>query len=160
MRRVAFLSFRIDSAFNFNDVTKKVDYRHLPLYLAIYAWKGKHARAPTTDTQWRHKSKKSENLGQCGTQNMLRPYLRIWEWELIFVRAVKAISSPGVRSLCFRRWRFLLTNNMAVVKIESVPKIIIFGIKLMVKSDLKFILKLFNFPLLHKKKNVCQNLQI
>ena len=47
MRRVAFLSFRIDSAFNFNDVTKKVDYRHLPLYLAIYARKGKHARATT-----------------------------------------------------------------------------------------------------------------
>lgn len=45
MRKVAFSSFGIDSAFNFNDVTKKVDYRHLPLYLAIYAWKGKHARA-------------------------------------------------------------------------------------------------------------------
>jgi len=24
-----------------------------------------------------------------------RPYLKIWEWELIFGRAVKAISSPG-----------------------------------------------------------------
>ena len=52
----------------------------------------------TTDTQWRHKSKKSENLGRCGRQNMLRSYLKIWEWELIFGRAVKAISSPGVRS--------------------------------------------------------------
>ena len=30
---------------------------------------------------------------------MLRPYLKIWEWELIFGCAVKAISSPGVRSL-------------------------------------------------------------
>ena len=30
--------------------------------------------------------------------DMLRPYLKIWEWELIFGRAVKAISSPGVRS--------------------------------------------------------------
>ena len=29
---------------------------------------------------------------------MLRPYPKIWEWELIFGRAVKAISSPGVRS--------------------------------------------------------------
>ena len=27
----------------------------------------------TTDTQWRHYLKKSENLGQCGRQNMLRP---------------------------------------------------------------------------------------
>ena len=31
----------------------------------------------------------------------LRPYLKIWEWELIFGRAVKAISSPGVRSPCY-----------------------------------------------------------
>ena len=33
----------------------------------------------TTDAQWRHKSKKSENLGWCGRQNMLRPYQKIWE---------------------------------------------------------------------------------
>ena len=52
----------------------------------------------TTDTQWRHKSKESENLGRCGRQNMLRPYLKIWGWDLIFGRAVKAISSLGVRS--------------------------------------------------------------
>ena len=30
---------------------------------------------------------------------MLQPYLKIWDWDLIFGRAVKAISSPGVRSL-------------------------------------------------------------
>ena len=35
---------------------------------------------------------------QCGRQNMLRPYLKIWEWELIFGCAVKVISSPGVCS--------------------------------------------------------------
>ena len=29
---------------------------------------------------------------------MLRPYLNIWEWELIFGRSVKAISSSGIRS--------------------------------------------------------------
>ena len=29
---------------------------------------------------------------------MLRPYLKIWEWEWIFGRAVKVISSLGVRS--------------------------------------------------------------
>jgi hypothetical protein len=52
----------------------------------------------TTDTQWRHKSKISENLAWCGRQNMLRPYLKIWQWEWIFGRAVKAISSLCVRS--------------------------------------------------------------
>ena len=54
----------------------------------------------STDTQWRHESKKSENLGRCGRQNILQPYLKIWEWELIFGRAVKTISSPGVLSPC------------------------------------------------------------
>ena len=44
-----------------------------------------------------HKLKKSENLGQFGRQNMLRPYLRIWDWDWIFGRAVKAIFSPEVR---------------------------------------------------------------
>ena len=29
-------------------------------------------------------------------KNMLRPYLKIWEWELIFGCALKAISSLGV----------------------------------------------------------------
>jgi hypothetical protein len=52
----------------------------------------------TTDTQWRHKSKISEKLGRCGKQNMLWPYLKIWDWDWIFGRAVKAISSLGVRS--------------------------------------------------------------
>ena len=32
---------------------------------------------------------------------MLRPYLKIWEWEWIFGRAVKAFSSLGVRSSWF-----------------------------------------------------------
>ena len=54
----------------------------------------------TMDTQWRHKSKKSENLGQYGRQNMLRPHLKIWEWEWIFGHSVKEISSQGVRSPC------------------------------------------------------------
>ena len=50
----------------------------------------------TTDTQKRHISRKSENLGQSGRQNMLWPYLKILDWELIFGHAVKAISSPSV----------------------------------------------------------------
>ena len=43
-------------------------------------------------------SNKSVSLGQCGRQNMLQPYLKIWEWEWIFGCAVKVISSSGVRS--------------------------------------------------------------
>ena len=35
----------------------------------------------TTDTQWWHKSKISENLGRCGRQNMLCLYLKIWELQ-------------------------------------------------------------------------------
>ena len=58
-------------------------------------------RPRTTDTQWRHKSKISEKLVRCGRQNMLRPYLNIWEWEWIFGRAVKAISSLGICSPCW-----------------------------------------------------------
>ena len=38
----------------------------------------------TTNTQWRHKSKISEKLGRCGRQNILRPYLKIWDWDWIF----------------------------------------------------------------------------
>ena len=64
----------------------------------------------TTDTQWRHKSKISENLGWCGRQNMLRPYLNIWDWDWIFGRAVKAISSLGVRSPCSSAWNHRLVR--------------------------------------------------
>ena len=64
------------------------------------AWKREYLSSRTTDTQWRHKSKISEKLGRCGRQNMLSPYLKIWEWEWIFGCAVKAISSLGVRSPC------------------------------------------------------------
>ena len=52
---------------------------------------------------------------------MLRPYLKIWEWELIIGRAVKAISSPGVRSLCLRPmavfivfWPYLSTTKQKI----------------------------------------------
>ena len=45
---------------------------------------------------------------------MLWPYLNIWEWELIFDRAVKAISSPNVRSLCLTlNKKTLQTQNFA-----------------------------------------------
>ena len=70
----------------------------------------------TTDTIWRHKSKKSANLGRCGRQNMLQPYLKIWVWELIFDWAVKAISSLGIRSPCC--WSLILQT----LKVYSLSK--------------------------------------
>ena len=73
------------------------------LHLSLYCY-----LARTTDTQWNQKSKKSEILGRCGRQNMLRLYLKIWDWDLIFGRAVKAISSPGVRSPWIEWFRLIL----------------------------------------------------
>ena len=65
----------------------------------------KHKFGPrTTDTQWRHKSKISENLGRCSRQNMLQPYLKIWDLELIFGCVVKAISSLGVHGPWFGQY--------------------------------------------------------
>ena len=43
---------------------------------------------------------------KCGRQNMLWPYLKIWDWELNFSHAVKTISSPGVRR---KRWHGIYT---------------------------------------------------
>ena len=43
----------------------------------------------TTDTQWRHKSKKSESLGRCGRQNMLRLYLQIWDRDLFWAEQLR-----------------------------------------------------------------------
>ena len=40
----------------------------------------------------------STDYGRFGRQNKLRPYLKFWNWDLIFGHAVKAISSPGVCS--------------------------------------------------------------
>ena len=76
----------------------------------------KTCRGPrTTDTQIRHKSKISEKLGQCGRQNMLRPYLKILEWEWIFGRAVKDISSLGIRS----QW---LVSFLGCTQLRANPK--------------------------------------
>ena len=81
----------------------KIENHLRPFHSRFYVFRATASYyAPrTTDTQWRHKSKKSEILGQCGRQNMLRLYLKIWDWDLIFGRAVKAISWPGVRSPCY-----------------------------------------------------------
>ena len=45
---------------------------------------------------------------------MLQVYLKIWEWELTFRRAVKAISSPGVHSQCSRSLLMELINGSNV----------------------------------------------
>ena len=78
------------------------------------------ARSRTTEP---NKSKKSEN---CGRQNMPRPYLKIWEWEWIFGRAVKAISSPRVCSPCARYiFNFLKANDFLVgpLKLPTLTKL-------------------------------------
>ena len=41
-----------------------------------HAQRTRRSSTRKTDAQWRHKSNKSENLGQCGRQNMLGPYLK------------------------------------------------------------------------------------
>ena len=98
------------------------------------------ARPRTTDIQWRHKSKKSENLGRYGRQNMLRLYLKIWEWELIFGRAVKAISSPGVRSLWHYLWQKIndlhLVSNYFNACLPSALKyeFMIYGLECQIKG--------------------------
>ena len=57
--------------------------------------------SPTTDTQWRHKSEKSKILGRYGRHKYGSAILKIWDWDLIFGRAMKAIFSPDVRSPWF-----------------------------------------------------------
>ena len=78
----------------FEPFQKNMDFSTTIWMIPKLFWTG----ARTTDTQSRHKSEISEKLGRCGIKNMLWPYLRIWDWDWIFGRAVKAISSLGVRS--------------------------------------------------------------
>ena len=39
-----------------------------------------------------------KKLGRCGRQYIIWQYLKIWDWDWFFGRAVKTISSLGVRS--------------------------------------------------------------
>ena len=79
----------------------------------------------TTDIQWRHKSKISEELGLCGKQNMLWPYLKIWEWEWVFGRSMKDISTLGVyivrwmkqlMSIC---WKHIVLLKWTMLSMKS-----------------------------------------
>ena len=53
---------------------------------------------------------------------MLRPYLKIWEWELIFGCAVKLISSPCVNSPWFLRSTDIIFNPQKTTYIFSKTK--------------------------------------
>ena len=50
-------------------------------------------------------------------------YLKIWEWELIFGRAVKAISSPGVRSPCVIPCQMMLSTKKKGFFLEGLSNI-------------------------------------
>ena len=55
---------------------------------------------------------------------MLWPYQKIWEWQLIFGHAVKAISSPGVSSLQNKQIKmpsFLQNKKINVRRFLSLP---------------------------------------
>ena len=85
--------------------------------MSCYSWSrsASSKQSRTTDTQWRHRSKISEKMGQWGRQNMLRPYLKIWDW--IFGRAAKAISSLGVRSpWIWALWLFFNSFLQTLIK--------------------------------------------
>ena len=76
----------------------------------------------TMDTQWRPNSKISEKLGRCGRQNMLRPYLRIWEWEWILGCAVKALSVVRGWDIELVGWKFSLINDLSVTNGQSISE--------------------------------------
>ena len=50
---------------------------------------------------------------------MLWPHLKIWDWDWIFGRAVKAISSLGVRSPWSKDKALPLTNSFFTVQLNS-----------------------------------------
>ena len=99
------------TSYQFSSLFKFACYGHFPIELFLDTIRRfiSLCIARTTDTQWRHKSKISEKLGWCGRQNMLRPYLKIWDWDWIFGSAVKAVSFLDIRSpwlSAFSCWHF------------------------------------------------------
>ena len=88
-------------------------------------------RARTTDTRWQHKSKITDKLSRCGRLNMLPPYLKIWDWDWVFGRAVKAIFSLGVRSpwvnpsalITMAGWGIFVQKIFAFLKVLTKSKI-------------------------------------
>ena len=80
----------------------------------------------TTYTQWRHKSEKSKILGRYGRHKYGSAILKIWDWDLIFGRAVKAFFSPGVRS----PWFNLFATYLGSCKLYSLIFYYSFNIQL------------------------------
>ena len=80
--------FLLMFSFKWSNFGKQLESESVPL-VSIKLGLVLGLRTPNEGTnQWYLKK-----MGQCGRQNMLRPYLKIWEWEWIFGHAVKAISS-------------------------------------------------------------------
>ena len=67
----------------------------------------------------------------------IRPYLKIWVWELIFGHAVKAISSLGVHSPCL-----LLLTIAPHIFLNTTPAKYEFSLKFLSFEKLKFFLRI------------------
>ena len=65
-----------------------------------------------------------------GRQNMLWPYLKIWDWDWIFGHAVKAISSLGVHSLWVAAHLKVVNRN--IYRLVQSPRIF----KLLLKNKI------------------------
>ena len=82
---------------------------------------------------------------------MLRPYLKIWDWDLILGRAVKAISSPGVRSPLHkvRRLRLSTIVVLSTTTKNSVPSLQVTAFNyLYYWIDIRYSQYFFNFQLI------------
>ena len=70
-------------------------------------------------------------MGRCGRPNMLRPYLKIWDWDWIFGRAVRCIFSLGVSSPCLKRNLLIVLELVFVITVcftfEIILPLKIFG---------------------------------
>ena len=98
-----FIYLMITLNFVFNSFTKKL-FDNIAI---LHPW--------TTDIQWRHKSKKSENCGRYGRQNMLRLYLKLWDWDLIFGRTLQWRQFPHLASVV--HGNTLIGSSHQIVKI-------------------------------------------
>ena len=81
-------------------LTKELRYLFICLSKLLENWSFNFFRIShglRTPNEGRNQRYLYENLGWCGRQNMFRSYLKIWEWEWIFGRAVKSIM---VRKIC------------------------------------------------------------
>ena len=94
-----------------------------------------------------------EKVGHSGRQNMLRPHIKIWDWDWIFGHAVKALFSLGVRSPC-TTWSQASTSLFTIFRNYALASIFIFRAGALapllhngVKSLLRFclIIVLWNF---------------